>query len=97
MTLTIAERVVIRILSAAGRIYGDLPIERAEEASAFHRALNAVIAVIEARPVHRATASLQPNLKTIPGSARSVKRKSPTTAATVSGSGSTKSPERISA
>ncbi|NKK71412.1 hypothetical protein GFM13_13705 [Rhizobium leguminosarum bv. viciae] len=99
MTITINERVVMRMLNAAARLYEDLPVERPAEAKEFRQALDMVIAIIEARPVHRAAAGIdpvidQPTLKMIPGKARSIKRKSPISAGTLSGSSSAKTLER---
>ncbi|MGO7331744.1 hypothetical protein [Rhizobium leguminosarum] len=99
MTITINERVVIRLLNAAARLYEDLPDQRPAEAKEFRQALDMVIAVIEARPAHRAAAGIDPEidqlkLKMIPGKARRVERQSPISAGTLSGSSSAKTVER---
>ncbi|MBY5797774.1 hypothetical protein [Rhizobium leguminosarum] len=94
MTITINERVVIRLLNAAARLYEDLPVERPAEAKEFRQALDMVIAIIEARPVHRAATGIDPvidqppKLKMIPGKARRTERKGPATAPTVPSHGS---------
>lgn len=100
--LTINEKVVIRVLENARMIYGDLPTERAGEASEFRAALDLAIAVIKARPVHRDAAGIdpviiQPGLKVIKGAARPSKKKSSAKVAALPSDGSTKPQQRISA
>jgi hypothetical protein len=83
---TINEKVIVRILENAGRIYGDLPVERAGEAREFRAALDLAIAVIKARPVHRKAKGKnpeirQPSLRVMNGKAsrpRAIKSASPT-------------------
>lgn len=94
MTPSITENVVIRMLNAAGMIYGDLPIERPGEPTEFRAVLDLAIGIVRARAAHRAAAQQHVNLQLVAGGARPRKQKGPAATAIAPDHGFTESPER---